>query len=310
MYLISHFGLSNFDLTKLFNESLAERNQELGVMFVDNHDTQVGKEEQKNTVQQWFKAPAYAAILTRQGKSCVFYGDYYGTNPIEDGHPGTCNSIRNELETLLYARKNSAYGEQVNYFDDPDCIGWVRKGDSVHAGSGLATLITDSYSDKYKYMNVGVQHAGEVWYDITGDVKETVTIGRDGGATFKVKGRNNGKCYSVWVRDNSKTKNNMGESKIRNQIKVYYKGDIENVHIMYGSHEYDWTALPGIKMTDSVYDEYKEITIPIEDNKSLQICFTDGKGNWENNNKHNYTVYSPGEYTVLYGTLIRDNPKI
>ena len=52
--------------------------------------------------------------------------------------------------------------------------------------------------------NVGSQHAGEVWYDMTGDVKETVTIDSNGYATFSVKGRQNGKCYSVWVRDNSK----------------------------------------------------------------------------------------------------------
>ena len=49
-------------------------------------------------------------------------------------------------------------------------------------------------------MNVGGQHAGEVWYDITGNVKETVTIGWNGEAYFKCKGRNEGKCYSVWVK--------------------------------------------------------------------------------------------------------------
>ena len=69
---------------------------------------------------------------------------------------------------MLYARKNYAYGEQVDYFNNPDYIGWVRKGDDAHEGSGLATLIADNNYGGSITMNVGSQHAGEVWYDMTG----------------------------------------------------------------------------------------------------------------------------------------------
>ena len=86
------------------------------------------------------------------------------------------------------------------YLNNKNCIGWVRKGTADHVNSGLATVITNSYDDQYICMNVGAEHAGEVWYDATGDVQETVTIDGGGYAWFKVKGRNNGNCYSVWIK--------------------------------------------------------------------------------------------------------------
>lgn len=300
----------NFDLRGLFSGSLVEKNKDLAVMFVDNHDTQVGKEKAMYSMDQWFKLPAYASILTREGKACVFYGDFYGTQTVTDGYPGNCKAIKNQLETLLYARKNYAYGEQVNYFNNSDYIGWVRKGDSAHEGSGLATLIADNNYGGSITMNVGREHAGEVWYDMTGDVKETVTIDNNGNGTFSVKGRKNGSCYSVWVRDNSKSNSNMSDSKLNNKIKIYYKGDIENAHIMYGINDNNWTEVPGVQMQDSSYEGYKEIEIDIENNQQLKFCFTDTKGNWDNNKNANYTAYSPGEYTVISGAIIRDNPKI
>ena len=83
---------------------------------------------------------------------------------------------------------------------NPSYIGWVRKGDSAHKNSGLATVITNGYGDVAINMNVGAQHAGEVWYDATGSVQETVTIDSNGNACFKAHGRNGGNCYSVWVK--------------------------------------------------------------------------------------------------------------
>lgn len=300
----------NFDLRGLFSGSLTEKDPDVAVMFVDNHDTQVGKERAIYSVDQWFKAPAYASILTRQGKACVFYGDYNGTNEVAGGYEGTCKSIKNELEPLLYARKNYAYGEQVDYFQNPDYIGWVRKGDYAHEGSGLATLIADNNYGGSITMNVGSQHAGETWYDMTGDVKETVKIDNNGYGTFSVKGKKNGKCYSVWVRDNSKSTSNMSNGKLSNKVKIYYKGELEDVSIMYGINNDNWTSVPGVQMESSQYEGYKEIVIDIQDGDELKFCFTDGRGNWENNDNNNYTAFSPGEYTILNGVVIRDNPKI
>ena len=38
-------------------------------------------------------------------------------------------------------------------------IGWTREGDSVHANSGLATLISDN--GRAKWMDVGKNNAGK-----------------------------------------------------------------------------------------------------------------------------------------------------
>lgn len=307
-------GKGSFDLRCLFKGSLVEKNPNLAVMFVDNHDTQVGKEKAEYSVEQWFKGPAYASILTRDGKACVYYGDYFGTNPVADGYPGTIKSIQNELDLLLYVRKNYAYGKQIDYMSSGDCIGWVRQGDSAHAGSGLATLIADNQNGGSIRMYVGREHAGETWYDITGDVKETVVIGSDGCAVFKVNGRNNGKCYSVWVADNSKANSYVGSGKANNKVRIFYQGEFQNdVKLVYSIDGVNWTSKPGIPLIDSMYEGYKETTIEVPEGTQVQFCFTDGKGNWQNKEGtefYNYIADSPGEYVVLHGKLIRDNPKI
>jgi len=108
--------------------------------------------------------------------------------------------MKDELETLLRIRRDYAYGEQVDYLNAHSYIGWVRKGDYNHPNSGLATVITNGYEDVYMTMNVGSQHAGEVWYDATGNVEGTVIIDGNGNGNFYTRGRNGGNCYSVWVK--------------------------------------------------------------------------------------------------------------
>ena len=96
---------------------------------------------------------------------------------------------------LLRARKEYAYGEEVDYFDHPNTIGFVRLGDSGHADSGLAVVISNG-EDGEKTMSVGENRKGEVWHEITGSVKDTVTIDEEGKGCFLVKG---GKL-AVWVK--------------------------------------------------------------------------------------------------------------
>lgn len=84
---------------------------------------------------------AYALILLRQdGYPCVFYGDLYGIKGRYPRAP-TCFG---KLPDLILARKIYAYGEQVDYFDRRDCVGWVRKGISAHPGrrSGMAVVMS------------------------------------------------------------------------------------------------------------------------------------------------------------------------
>ncbi|MGZ0087163.1 alpha-amylase [Caldibacillus thermoamylovorans] len=177
-----------FDMRTLLTDTLMKDQPTLAVTFVDNHDTEPGQALQ-SWVDPWFKPLAYAFILTRQeGYPCVFYGDYYGIPQYN------IPSLKSKLDPLLLARRDYAYGTQHDYLDHSDIIGWTREGVTEKPGSGLAALITDGPGGS-KWMYVGKQHAGKVFYDLTGNRSDTVTINSDGWGEFKV----NGGSVSVWV---------------------------------------------------------------------------------------------------------------
>ena len=62
------------------------------------------------------------------------------------------------IEELLKARKDHAYGEQHDYFEDANCLGWVRTGDDEHTGCVVVLSNKDSYN---KPMEVGTLYAGK-----------------------------------------------------------------------------------------------------------------------------------------------------
>lgn len=178
----------DYDLRDLLKGTLVEICPDQAVTFVDNHDSQKNS-SLESQVKDWFKPSAYGLILLmKKGYPCIFYGDYYGVKGKKSPH-------RKVLDMLLRARKEYAYGEEVDYFDHPNTIGFVRLGDSGHADSGLAVVISNG-EDGEKTMSVGENRKGEVWHEITGSVKDTVTIDEEGKGCFLVKG---GKL-AVWVK--------------------------------------------------------------------------------------------------------------
>lgn len=189
---------NNFNLCTIFDNTLVQNCPELAVTLVENHDTQP-LQSLEQTVEAWFRPLAYALILLRQqGYPCVFYTDLYGSKYKDTGNDGQEYEVTLEkleiLEALLYVRKHLAYGEQMDYFDHENCIGWTRQGDDQFKGSGIAVVISNG-DDGSKRMDVGAQHAGKVFVDHTGNVGERITIGEDGHAEFLVKGRS----VSVWA---------------------------------------------------------------------------------------------------------------
>ena len=166
----------NIDLAHLFDDTLVSADPTHAVTFIDNHDTQPNQ-ALASTVESWFKPSAYACILLREaGYPCVFLGDLFGM-PNDGGIPAVA-----ELPLLMETRLKYAYGAQHDYLDNADLIGWTREGDSEHAGSGLAVILSDRDGGE-KTMYVGSEHAGETWQCILGD-ETSVTIGEDGSATF------------------------------------------------------------------------------------------------------------------------------
>lgn len=177
----------NFDLTTIFNGSLAANHPENAVTFVDNHDTQRGQ-ALESTVGEWFKPAAYALILLREvGLPCVFYGDYYGISG-----DFAQQSFQAELDQLLRIRKDLAYGEQRDYFDDPNCIAWTRSG--TEESAPIACVISNAAASD-KRMEIGQAYAGRTYYDALGNHQDTVQIEEDGWANFPVAERS----VSVWV---------------------------------------------------------------------------------------------------------------
>lgn len=132
--------------------------------------------------------PAYSIILLRdEGYPCVFYGDFYGIphdniQPIE------------ELKTLIYLRKEKAYGNQTDYLDNPNYIGWTREGDEEHINSGLAVIISNA-GDGEKRMYIGKKFQGQEFIDTIGNCEDIITIDEEGFGNFKVKGNS----ISIWI---------------------------------------------------------------------------------------------------------------
>ncbi len=178
----------DYNLCYLFNDTLVSQHPDLAVTFVDNHDSQCGS-SLESEVEDWFKPSAYALILLmKDGYPCLFYGDYYGVKKKKSKH-------RKVIDLLTRIRCKYAFGEQVNYFDHPNTIGFVRMGDNEHRNSGLVLLVSNG-DDGEKWMNVGKHHKGEMWKEVTGSVPTKVTIDDNGEAMFYVKG---GKL-AVWIK--------------------------------------------------------------------------------------------------------------
>ncbi len=181
----------NYDMSRLYENTLTGTDPEHAVTFVDNHDTQPGQ-ALYSFIPAWFKPAAYALILLRAaGTPCVFYGDYYGI--ARDGIgavPG--------LARFIKIREKYAYGKENLYFDHPSVVGFTREGDTDHPDSGIAVLLTDSTAGK-KRMYMGIQHAGKHMADAAGRISGTVTVGTDGWAEFCVGDGS----VSVWVFENA-----------------------------------------------------------------------------------------------------------
>lgn len=181
-YNFFHASHSNgeYDMSKILDGTLLKENWGKAVTFVDNHDTQPGQ-ALESWIPEWFKEIAYSIILfSRRGYPCVFYGDFYGIE-----HDGI--KPMENLKTMMLLRKDKAYGEQVDYFDNPDVVGFTRLGDDAHYKSGMAVIMSDKF-DGSKRMYVGKNFAGDKFMDSLGHRNEEIIIDEEGFGNFVVTG--------------------------------------------------------------------------------------------------------------------------
>lgn len=182
-----------YDMSKLLSGSLMMSNPERAVTFVDNHESQVGG-ILESYVEDWFKPLAYAVIMLRQqGYPCLYIGDYAGIPQVK------VRSKKTVLNKILKLRKKYAYGEQHDYFDHSDVVGWTREGDEDHKDSGLAVVMSDGTGGT-KRMYVGKQFAGAHFADVMGNAKYDIRIDDEGCGEFYV----NRQGLSVWIKKDCK----------------------------------------------------------------------------------------------------------
>lgn len=181
-----------YDLRTIFDHTLVKEQPALAVTFVDNHDTEPCR-SLESWVEPWFKPMAYALILLRRdGYPCVFAADYYPCPPyLDNGREVTLYSHRTLIDRFLDARRRFGYGDQHDYFDHPNTVGWVRTGDAQHPGVMAVVLTTGSAGTKW--MNTFRPNA--TFTDITGHIAQPITTGADGWANFPCPAGST----SVWV---------------------------------------------------------------------------------------------------------------
>ncbi|MGL4994683.1 MAG: alpha-amylase domain-containing protein, partial [Deefgea sp.] len=91
-----------------------------------------------------------------------------------------------------HARQHYAYGEQIDYFDFPNCIGWTRLGDAEHP-KAMAVVMSNSLAG-HKRMYVGQANAR--FDDHTGHHSEPVRSNLEGWASFPCPAGS----VSVWLQ--------------------------------------------------------------------------------------------------------------
>jgi alpha-amylase len=187
---------SHYDLRKLLDNTLMQQQPTLAVTFVENHESQP-LQWLESMVEPWFKPLAYAFILLRrEGYPCIFYADYYGAHYLDKGRDGQIHEIwmtthRWLLDKFLMARSHYAYGDQYDYLDDKNLIGWTRLGDPDHP-QPLAVLMSNGVGGQ-KWMEVG--QANTQFIDLTEHITVPVWTNEQGWGEFACKGES----VSVWV---------------------------------------------------------------------------------------------------------------
>ncbi|WP_113177616.1 alpha-amylase [Rhizobium sp. AN80A] len=188
---------ADFDMRTIFDGSLVSSIPDHAVTLVDNHDTQP-LQSLEATVEPWFKPLAYALILLReQGTPCVFYPDLYGaaySDVTEDGREQMVEMpVIGCLARLLEARQRFANGSQIDKFDSPHVIGFLRRGTETEPGCVVVMSNGDAGEIS---MDLGPNLSKSVFVDFLGHLSGEVTTDDQGLAIFPT----NAGSVSVWVQ--------------------------------------------------------------------------------------------------------------
>lgn len=284
-----------YNMAALADNTLMKEQPSLAVTLVDNHDTQPCQ-ALESPVQDWFKPLAYAFILLReQGYPNIFHADYYGASYTSSDN--SCNnssvtiaSHKVAIDKLLAARKNYAYGQQIDYLDHQDIIGWTRLGDASHP-KAMAVIMTDAGSGS-KWMNVGRNNTA--FKDVSGNRSDTITSNADGWAEFPV----NGGSYSVWVEQSNDSQPQPGGAvSISFSCANGYTNWGQDVYVVGDAPELgSWNSANAVKLNPTSYPTWTgDIAMP--KNTAIQWKCIKKQGSdvvWQAGNNNTYTTPASG----------------
>ncbi len=187
---------SHYDLRRIFDNTLVQEKPDLAVTFVSNHDSQP-LQDLASVVEPWFTPLAYALILLRKGGyPCVFAADYDGASYTDNDRQGQAHHIEMVshqwlIDKFLYARRYYAYGKQLDFFQDPHCIGWMRAGNENHP-CGLITVMSNKGEGA---IEIKTPVPDTVFVDLTEHIKKEVKTDANGHASFPCPAGS----LSVWI---------------------------------------------------------------------------------------------------------------
>ncbi|MBE9031426.1 alpha-amylase [filamentous cyanobacterium LEGE 11480] len=187
---------NGYDLRQIFDNSLVKQQPALAVTLVENHDSQP-LQALESVVEPWFKPLAYALILLRRdGYPCIFYADYYGAHYRDQGNDGQeyeiwMDSHQRLIDIFLKVRQEYAYGDQYDYFDHANTIGWTRIGTEAKPG-GMAVVLSNGDAGQ-KWMETA--QPAQTYIDLTEHITDSVTTNEHGWAEFPCAAGS----VSVWV---------------------------------------------------------------------------------------------------------------
>ncbi len=189
-----HFNMHNasvnhdYDLRKIFDNSLVREHPGKAVTFVDSHDSQRGQ-ALESWVEEWFRPHAYAIILLRKdGYPCIFHSDLYGFAG-EEAWPHSYDTVAK----LIHLRKKHAWGDEVDlHIEDHEILAWTRSGDENHPGGLL--VILNSGDDKELHITMPQGESGQRFSNALAN-DQIVELDENKSAAFPVQERS----VAIWI---------------------------------------------------------------------------------------------------------------
>jgi alpha-amylase len=200
---VDHFKVFDYPLRSIFTK-MKNRNIDMNILkdrglvnqqgyknkaitFVDTHDTDRDELDDNIESISHYKYQAYCYILMREeGLPTIYWKDYF------------TRKMSEKLNDLIKARKKYAYGKGFeSNATDENTYCYIREG--LDEKTGLVMLITIDKSGDKIFKEIDSKNPNTIYYDISGNVKQTVTTDENGIAKFPVKATEN-EGWSVWVK--------------------------------------------------------------------------------------------------------------